>query len=140
MELLYQGWPAGGGSSTRWRVARRHGFFPGSSQPDLVVRRVGTAPDCVVLELKATRSGGYLGARLSQLLAYLAERPQLFGPSPTGWLVAPQSTAFKAAAPDPSEPLWVVGADHVAEAAVQRMAPLPDPSESLRADLDAAPD
>lgn len=122
VQLIYQGWPASPGPSRRWTTAKRHGFYPGSTQPDLMIRRTGAQADCVVLELKATRSPGYLGAGLSQLLGYLSERPDLFQVSPAGWLVAPDSDAFHSAAPVQGEPLWVVGADGVAAAAVARLA------------------
>jgi len=86
-----------------------------------MIRRIGAHPDCVVLELKATRSPGYPGAGLSQLLAYLSQRPGLFDKAPAGWLVAPNSDAFEHAPPIPGEPLWVVGADDVAVAAAERV-------------------
>ncbi|WP_028061194.1 hypothetical protein [Candidatus Solirubrobacter pratensis] len=121
VQLVYQGWPAAPGASRRWMVAKRHGFHPGFSQPDLTIRRTGAQADCIVLELKATRSPSYLGAGLSQLLGYLSDRADLFGPTPAGWLVAPASDAFRDAAPVPGDPLWVVSADEVASAAVARL-------------------
>ncbi len=93
----------------------------GPPRPDLYISRCGAAPDAAVLELKATTSASYLGAGLSQLLGYLAERPGAWTTPPSGWLVAPTSPAFIAADPNGAE-LWVVSADEVAAAAVARFA------------------
>jgi hypothetical protein len=129
MSLTYQGWPAGSGASVRQQTASRHGFHPKPSVPDLFVSRTsatGAIVDAVVLELKATKRGGYLGEGLSQLLGYLGERPQLLGRPPAGWLVAPNSDAFSAALPAPSEPLRVVDADQVASRVAERfLSPAP---------------
>ena len=121
VHLIYQGWPKQKGPSVRHETAKRHGFTPGASIPDLFLVRTGAKPDRVILELKATKQPGYLGAGLAQLLSYLAERPDDFGERPAGWLVAPPSDTFQPAAPTPAEPLWIVGADQVAAAASARM-------------------
>jgi hypothetical protein len=55
--------------------------------------------------MKASRSPGYLGSGLSQLLGYLAERPEMPGVAPRGWLVAPAAAPFSRADADPGEPL-----------------------------------
>jgi hypothetical protein len=122
VSLLYQRWPSRKGRTIRQETAKRHGFTPASSIPDLFLVRTGKRPDRVILELKATKQPGYLGAGLSQLLGYLAERPEDFGPAPAAWLVAPPCEIFRAAEPVAGEPLWIVGADDVAQAAVRRFA------------------
>jgi hypothetical protein len=122
--LTYQGWQAHNAESLRQRTARRHGFNPQPSIPDLFVTRTdsgGSLIDAVVVELKATKSPGYLGEGLSQLLSYLGDRPQLFSRRPYGWLVAPASDVFVAAAEDADDPLWVVSADDVAGAIAARL-------------------
>lgn len=120
VRLRYQGWPAA--ASRRQAAAARHGVTVAPSQPDIIVERLGVKPDCVVLELKASRRPGTLGDGLSQLLGYLHERPSLFGPQPAGWLVPLPNSELEAVDPDPGEPLWIVAADQVADAIVLRMA------------------
>lgn len=120
IQLFYQRWPPSNAVSRRAAAAGRHGFKVGTSLPDLFIVRTGTSADRVILELKATRSAGYLGEGLSQLLGYIADRPDLWTTEPSGWLVAPNSQAFDCAPPDASDSLWVVDADGVADAAVDR--------------------
>ena len=126
LSLTYQGWPADVGASVRQKTAVRHGFHPKPSIPDLFVSRTdahGAIEDAVVLELKATKRGGYLGEGLSQLLGYLGERPELLDQPPSGWLVAPASDAFSSAAPQLGEALWIVDADEVAARVAERFLP-----------------
>lgn len=122
VQLLYQGWPRNIIPSLRGGTGTRHGFKASSTIPDLFLVRRGDRPDNIVLELKATFSAGYLGDGLSQLLGYLGEHEELFQIMPSGWLVAPASDAFAAAPAPADEPLWVVNADEVAQAAVARLA------------------
>lgn len=126
VRLYYQGWPSLPGPPSRHAVARqRHELKAGPPRPDLFVSRSagdGVLRDAAVLELKATRSGSYLGAGLSQLLGYLAEHPQTWTAPPSGWLVAPASPAYVAADASGGD-LWVLSADDVAAAAVSRFAP-----------------
>ena len=121
VSLTYQGWPAGLGASLHRDARERHVISAGASRPDIFIvkKNRGELVDSVILELKATRSGGYLGEGLSQLLSYLKERSVAFKHQPSGWLVAPSSAAFQAADAQGGE-LWVVGAEHVAAAAVER--------------------
>jgi hypothetical protein len=88
------------------------------SRPDIVIERVlGDTSSAILLELKATRSASYLSQGLMQLIGYLADRPALFTTHPSGWLVAPESSAFQSELPDGS-PLHVVTADAVSQSAV----------------------
>lgn len=119
--LWYQAWPPAAGDSLLSAARDRHGIGAGGTRPDIVVERRGVAPALLVLELKATRSGSYLSQGLSQLLGYVKERPHLLSGPACAWLVAPVSAAFEAAPPHPVEPLWVVDADSVATAAVERL-------------------
>jgi hypothetical protein len=121
VSVYYQGWPSGAGASSHSEARTRHNISAGATRPDIsiVKRQDGVIVDAVVLELKATRSASYLGEGLSQLLGYLKERPAVFPYKPAGWLVAPTSDAFTPAAADDNE-LWVVSADDVASAAVER--------------------
>jgi hypothetical protein len=118
--LMYQAWPRSSGESLRAGTASRHGFKPGTSRPDLFIVRTGAEPDCAILELKATYSAGYLGAGLSQLLGYIAERPEVWKKQPCGWLVAPESSTFTERAAEDDELLWVISAEAVAERAAER--------------------
>jgi hypothetical protein len=122
--LTYQGWPDRPARSERLATGRRHGFSPKSSVPDLFITRTnsdGDLVDAIVLELKATKRPGYLGEGLSQLLGYLGDRSDLFSALPAGWLVAPPSSAFHPADPEPGARLWVVDASEVAARAAARM-------------------
>jgi hypothetical protein len=123
VSLTYQRWPPGGERSLRREAGDRHSLKPSESRPDLFIVRSGPDPDAAILELKATYSSRYLGSGLSQLLAYLAERPEIWGQQPSGWLVAPASGAFADRLAEPGEPLWIVSADRVAEAAIERFVP-----------------
>ena len=125
IELLYQRWLTSKVPSRRQEAAKRHGFSPSPSTPDLLVARFdsnGELKDAVVLELKATKSRGYLASGFSQLLGYLGERPALFENQPAGWLVAPASDAFAIAGPEGGEPLWLTTAESVAQQIAERMA------------------
>ena len=51
---------------------------------------------------------------------------------PSGWLVAPASSAYTAADPGDAE-LWMVSATEVAEAAAERFVPIKVPVESSSA-------
>lgn len=119
VRLHYQSWPPSTGESLHARARAQHQLKAGSSRPDLFIARLGAAPDAAVLELKATRSGSYLGSGLSQLLGYLKEWPDAWTQQPSGWLVAPVSPAYTAAAPTGDE-LWMVSAEEVATAAIER--------------------
>lgn len=121
--LIYQGWPPGAGRSRRRETSERHGLRPTASRPDIFIVRSGPDPDAAILELKATHSSGYLGSGLSQLLGYLGERTESWRKRPAGWLVAPASEAFADRPPEDGEDLWIVSADRVADAAVERFAP-----------------
>lgn len=118
--LWYQAWPPAAGASIHRAARERHSISSGETRPDIVIERRGAPPTLVILELKATRSASYLGQGLSQLLSYIKERPTLLSEPACAWLVGPSSAAFEAAPPDPAEPLWVVDADSVAQAAVER--------------------
>jgi hypothetical protein len=121
VRIRQQGWPEKSGiASRRQSAAKRHGFDVHPSRPDLMVERGGQNPDLVVLELKASRVPATLGSGLSQLLGYLHERPGLFDRQPAGWLVPLPWERLTDAAPDSGQPLWVVPADRVAAAVVER--------------------
>lgn len=130
--LTYQRWPLGGDRSLRRETGDRHSLKPSESRPDMFIVRSGPDPDAVILELKATYSSGYLGSGLSQLLGYLAERPEIWRHQPSGWLVAPASDAFVDRLAERGEPLWIVSADRVAEAAIERFVPAGAAGAGLR--------
>lgn len=125
--LIYQAWPGLGGKSVREETGERHGLSAGPKRPDLFIVRTGpdreTVEDVAVLELKASFRDAHLADGLSQLLAYLGEKPGLWRRRPAGWLVAPASNRFRDIAADPESGLWIVSAEHVAEAAVARFMP-----------------
>jgi hypothetical protein len=120
LALFYQAWPRGSGQSIRRDTGDRHGLRRSSSRPDIVIVGTGRLSDAVVLELKATYSSGYLGSGLSQLLGYLAEWPDLWTRQPAGWLVAPASEAFQDRPAVLNEPLWMLSAERIGRAAVER--------------------
>lgn len=124
IQLWYQSWPDIETRSLLREARDRHGLGAGSSRPDIVMERRSSENlvDSVLLEIKASRNPRTLGAGLLQMLGYLKERPD-FWPEPTpAWLVAPESTAFESGDAD-GQPLWIISAEEVAEAAVKRMIP-----------------
>ena len=123
VSLIYQAWPEDAGPSLLMETGRRHGLAVGASKPDLFVVRNGERPDVLLLELKASLSSSYLKEGLAKLLGYVADRPELWKERPAGWLVAPSSGAFAAAEVCEGGELWMVDADAVAEAAVNRFVP-----------------
>lgn len=133
--LIYQEWPPGSGLSLRGETSKRHDLKLTKSRPDLFIVRSGPDPDAAILELKATYSPGYLGSGLSQLLGYLAERPGIWRRQPSGWLVAPASDAFADRLAGKGEPLWIVSAERVAEAAIERFVPAAAAGDEARAGL-----
>jgi hypothetical protein len=124
VSLLYQAWPKDAGPSQLGETGERHVMKVGASKPDLfVVRAKGGLDDVLLLELKASVSPSYLKDGLVKLLGYLCDRPELWKRKPAGWLVAPRSEAFVSGPMDEMGDLWVVDADAVAVAAVERIAP-----------------
>ena len=125
VSLACQAWPDDA-QSMRRRFAERHclGKRPSSARPDIIIVLVREEPvaDAVVLELKASRDASYLRKGLEELLAYLADRPDLWGAEPAGWLVAPSSPAFAEKEADSEFPLWILSAEEVASAATARFA------------------
>jgi hypothetical protein len=120
VRLWYQSWPASSGPSEQLNAARRYSIKTGGSRPDIVIEvRTAQRSGALLLELKATRSGDYLGAGLLQLLAYLRDRPTLFRDEPrVAWLVAPAPAPFVSVEPEQRQ-LWVVDADDLADQAVK---------------------
>jgi hypothetical protein len=126
VRLAYQSWPDAG-ETVRQRLGARHGLAVGRGFPDIfIVRKAEEGDDTAILELKASLNPSTLRGGLGELLAYLGDRPNLFAVFPAGWLVAPASAPFTAAAADTAFPLWIVSADEVAGAAVARFAPAPE--------------
>lgn len=122
IRLWYQAWPHDIGVSAHASARSHYEIDAGHARPDLVIQRVrdGKTVDALLLELKASRSGGTLGGGLLQMLGYLKDRPVLFVTQPAAWLVAPPSTAFVSKDPEGRE-LWAVNSDEVAAAAVARL-------------------
>lgn len=123
IRLWYQAWPWDVGVSEHQDACDHYNIEAGPAKPDLVIQRHrdNQAVDALLLELKASRNGGTLGGGLLQLLGYLKDRPTLFTPRPSGWLVAPPSDAFASVDAQGRE-LWVVDSDEVAAAAVDALA------------------
>lgn len=122
VRLWYQTWPHDAGPSLHSAVRARHGIHGQPPRPDIVIEHIrpGGASSAIVLELKATTQGGYLSAGILQLCGYLRDRPLLFIDQPSGWLVAPESEAFHHQKQSGLD-IWVVSADQVAAAAVERV-------------------
>jgi len=132
VSVACQTWPDSV-QSMRRRFTERHqiGKQPSSARPDIIIirKKVGVS-DAVVLELKASRDASYLRKGLEELLAYLADRPELWGEKPAGWLVAPSSPAFEKEEADVGFPLWILSAEEVAGAATARFVSSGLPTES----------
>ncbi|HYI98452.1 MAG TPA: hypothetical protein VEX36_02070 [Thermoleophilaceae bacterium] len=122
IRLYYQRWPDDMGRSLRDELKRHQGLSAGTPKPDIVVERTGDSGDAIVIEMKASHRPSYLGQGISQLLGYLMERPDFWRGRPSGWLVAPRSEAFRPV-PVHDREVWLIDADDVATAAVQRLAP-----------------
>jgi hypothetical protein len=122
IRFWYQTWPDLPTRSLLREARERHQLDWGSSRPDLVLERRsgGKLVDSILLEIKASRNSKTLGAGLLQMLGYLKERPEFWPAETPAWLVAPKSSAFKAAT-SMGEPLWMVDADEVAIAAADRL-------------------
>ena len=122
LRIWYQTWPASSGPSEHRDAAEHYAVAAAGSRPDIVLELTRNGQTAgLVLELKATNSGEYLGRGFLQLLSYLRDRPALFGDrEAVGWLVAPSEAPFQSRPAD-GRPLWAVGADEVAAAAVARI-------------------
>jgi hypothetical protein len=123
LRLWYQSWPRGDWPSAHRNVRSRFEIQGGDPRPDLVIeyldRKLG-ATDFVLIELKASRDPTYLSQGIFQILGYLKDRSTMFFKKPYGWLVAPTSGAFLRLDQSDDE-VWVVSADDVAAAAVERL-------------------
>ena len=118
VRLWYQSWPNSSGGSKHQDACRMYSIAGNQQRPDIVIERVTpSGSTAILLELKASRSPSYLSQGIFQLLGYLADRPNLFSEQPSGWLVAPNSTAFNSVPPGDST-VWVVPAESVASEAV----------------------
>lgn len=119
VHVWYQTWPPSTRPSELENAIQHYELPSGGNRPDIVVEVVesGVSTRALLLELKASSSGTYLGSGLSQLLGYLRDRPTLLGAPASGWLVAPAGTSFVSKAPG-NRSLWVTNADDVASALV----------------------
>ena len=80
IRLWYQCWPEDIGPSVHRDALTHYEIGAGAARPDIVIQRLrdGTTVDAMLLELKASRNPGTIGAGLLQLLGYLKDRPTLF--------------------------------------------------------------
>jgi hypothetical protein len=117
VRLWYQSWPPATKPSELEDAVRHYEMSTASNRPDIVVELVDgrTSVRAILLELKASSSGSYLGSGLSQLLGYLRDRPALLGSPASGWLVAPANASFTSKDPD-GRALWLTSAEDVAAA------------------------
>jgi hypothetical protein len=116
VRLWYQAWPTDVNGSAQMDAVAKYSINNAMpARPDLVAQlnRDGATVDSVILEVKASRSGGYLGAGFMQLLGYLKDRPAGFTKPGSGWLVAPPSDAFRSVDFGESD-LWAVDSEEVA--------------------------
>lgn len=123
ISLTYQRWPLGWDASQLRRLGARHDLKVGEQRPDIFIVRSGPEPDVAILELKASDKRATLVAGLKELLVYLGDRSAGWRRRPAGWLVAPASGAFADGPADGEGDLWLLSADRVAGAAVERFAP-----------------
>lgn len=126
VRVWYQVWPAATRPSELNDAIRHYELPSGGTRPDIVVEVVdnGVSTSAVLLELKASGSGTYLGSGLSQLLGYMRDRPALFASAASGWLVAPESSSF-VSKDHCGRSLWMTSADDVAAAIVARVSGVP---------------
>ncbi len=117
VRLWYQSWPPATGPSELDDAVRHYELPSGGNRPDIVVELVDARRTvrAIILELKASTSGSYLGSGLSQLLGYLRDRPTLLAEPSSGWLVAPPGAGFASKAPG-ERALWVISSNDVAQA------------------------
>lgn len=136
VRVWYQTWPPATSPSELNDAIRYYELPSGGTRPDIIVEVVDDAisTSAILLELKASRSGSYLGSGLSQLLGYMRDRPALFAEAASGWLVAPASSNFSSKH-HAGRSLWVTSADEVAAAIVARVnggeasQPAPEPAD-----------
>lgn len=117
VRLWYQSWPAATAPSELEDAARHYELASAGNRPDIVIELLfaGESRRALILELKASASSAYLSSGLSQLLAYLKDRPRLTSEPASGWLVAPASAGFVSKPPN-RRALWITSADEVADA------------------------
>jgi len=123
VRLYYQRWPSDAGASAHGDARKHHRLGGRGPRPDLIIQRADSKPDAVIIELKASRSSGYLGDGLLQLLGYLHDRPKLFTRQPTGWLVGLSAGPYEPRA-SPSGSLWMLDPGEVVDEALKRFAPM----------------
>jgi len=126
VHVWYQTWPPATRPSELNDAIRHYELPSGGTRPDIVVEVVdsGVSTSALVLELKASGSGRYLGSGLSQLLGYMRDRPALFADAASAWVVAPASSSF-ASKDHEGRSLWITSADDVATAIVARISRVP---------------
>lgn len=119
VRIWYQRWPPATVPSELDDAIRHYELPSGANRPDIVVEMlaVGKSKRAVVLELKASASATYLSSGLSQLLAYLRDRPGLTSLPASGWLVAPPASSY-VSKPSGGRALWFTSSDDVAAAIV----------------------
>lgn len=117
VRLWYQMWPPETSPSELDDAVRHYEVPSGGNRPDIVVELVeaGKSRRAIVLELKASGSGSYLGSGFSQLLGYLRDRPALSSKAASGWVVAPAGASYTSKDPE-GRALWITSADDVSSA------------------------
>jgi hypothetical protein len=127
VRVWYQAWPPATAPSELADSIRHYGLPAGGNRPDLVVEFVeaGQSTRAIVLELKASTSGQYLGSGFAQLLGYLRDRPGLLAGPAAGWLVAPPGPGY-ISKPQGTRSLWITSSDAVA-GAIRSLATSIDP-------------
>jgi hypothetical protein len=123
VRLYYQRWPSDAGASAHGAARKHHKLGGRGPRPDLIIQRAGSNPDAVIIELKASRSAGYLGDGLLQLLGYLHDRPKLFAQQPAGWLVGLEAGPYERKE-SPQAALWMLDPADVIEEALKRFTSL----------------
>ena len=117
VRVWYQAWPPASAPSELTDAIRHYGLPSGGNRPDIVIEFVdaGRSTHALVLELKASTSGAYLGSGFAQLLGYLKDRPGLLSAPASGWLVAPPGPGY-VSKPSGSRSLWITSSSDVADA------------------------
>lgn len=129
VRIWYQRWPPATAPSELDDAVRHYELPSGANRPDVVVEvlREGKSERAVILELKASASATYLSSGLSQLLAYLRDRPGLTNLPASGWLVAPPGSGY-VSKPAGDRALWITSSDDVAAAVVKTVTAWPSSS------------
>jgi hypothetical protein len=126
VRIWYQSWPNTSGPSLQLRVIEAFQVQGQGTRPDVVVEILGRSQkaSALLLEIKATKRGDYLTSGITQVLAYMRDRPLLFSGVRKAAVVAPASAAFRDCVPSGNSDVWVISGDAVGSWVREAVLPL----------------